>query len=307
MNKNTLITIAVLALLTAGFYYIYHYTAVFKKNDTYYSSFTKISGLQESGPVLINGVKVGKISEIKIGTDKNILITYSLKKDIKIPNGTFAKIINGDVSGTKAVKFHLGDKNGFIPVNGMIPSIPDTTMMELFDAKITPMIKGGKFLLRTVDSSLYDINYLIRYGGLGNKAQQQVKAFRKDFEGGATTSKNISAQVNKLSSTLASLNKSISNASQFNSDIDQKITSGIRTTKNLSEKNYDSLLKQTAASVTKLTTSLKKVSNENKLFKDKTLYIDINEQLDTANSSMQELMHDPSGIQLIGGSKKKNK
>lgn len=305
MNKKTLITVAFLAFLAAGFYYLYRYTDMFHKRDVYYSSFTKVSGLQESGPVLINGVKVGKVSAIEIGTDKNILITYSLKKDLKIPNGTVAKIINGDVSGTKAVKFRLGHKDGFIPVNGTIPTIPDTTMMDFFDAKITPILKGGKFLLRTVDSSLYDINYLIRYGGLGNKAQRQVKGFRKDFEGVAATSKSISAQVDKFTGTLSSLHKSISNVSQINTDINQKITSGSSTTKNLSEKNYDSLLKQSAASVTKLTASLKKISNENKLFKDNALYKDVNKQVSAADSSMQELMDDPQGIQLIGNSKKK--
>lgn len=305
MNKRTFITILVLVLLAAGCYYMYHYTAVFKKHNTYYSSFTKVSGLQESGPVLINGVKVGKVSEIEIGQDKNILITYSLKKDIKIPNGTIAKVINGDVSGTKAVKFHIGKEQGFIPIEGTIPTIPDTTMMEMFDAKITPMIKGGKFLLRTVDSSLYDINYLIRYGGLGNKAQQHVKVFRKDFEDFAQTSKNISIQVDKLSNTISSLNKSISNSAQFNSDVNQKLTSGIAVTQNLSGKDYDSVLTQTAAAVTKLTTSLKKISNENKLFKDKNMYINANKQLDTANTSMQELIDNPPDIQLIGNEKKK--
>ena len=307
MNKKALITVIVSALFAAGFYYVYHYTAVFKNEDTYYSSFSKISGLQESGPVLIHGVKVGKIAEIKIGADKNILITYALKKNLKIPRGTFAKIINGDVSGTKAVKLHLGTQTEIIPVKGNIPTVSDTTIMELFNAKITPMVKGGKFLLRTVDSSLYDMNYLIRYGGLGKNVQQEMKAFRQDFDEIAQTSKNLSLQADKWSESIRLLHQSLPPAPALHSDIDQFLASGSTTTESLSRHDYDSLLKRTASSLTRLASSIKKISKEHTLFHDTSAYKEANRKIITADTAMQELMTDPPGIRLIGGGKNKEK
>ncbi len=305
MNRNSAITTIIILLFAGIVYYLFNYTSVFRKSDTYYSSFTKVSGLQESGPVLINGVKVGKVEDITLGNDKNIWITYSLKQGIQIPNGTKAKIINGDVSGTKAIKFRLGKEQGFMREGATIPTIPDTTIIELFNAKFTPMLRGGKFLVRTADSAISDFNYLIRYGGLGNKVQQEIRFFKRDLQGFARTSSNASTQINQLSSTLSSLNNMIGSSSQTNENINQKLASGINTTKGLSDKNYDSLLKQTAAVVTKLTTSLKKTIDESKTLQDKSTYNNTAKQLDTANKSMQELMADPPGIQLIGGGKKK--
>lgn len=133
----------------------------------------------------------------------------------------------------------------------------------------------------------------------------EVKLFNKDLKGLAVASGNASTQIDKWSGTIQSLNDLIKNPAQTNASINQKIASGITTTKKLSDKNFDSILKQSAASFTKLGNSINKMVNTDKLLKDKSTYINATRQLDTANTSMQELMKDPPGIQLIGGGKKK--
>lgn len=145
MNKRTIIIITLIALLAGGFYYVINYTKLFSNTNNYYSSFTKISGLQESGPVLMHGVKIGKVTDIYLGKDRNLHVTFAIKEDILIPEGTFAKVINGDVSGTKAVKLYISDEKQNLAPGSYIPTVPDTTMLEMFNAKITPIIKGANF------------------------------------------------------------------------------------------------------------------------------------------------------------------
>ncbi|HTN45966.1 MAG TPA: MlaD family protein [Flavipsychrobacter sp.] len=305
MNRRTLISLIIVALIGAGIYYVVNYTDGFSKHTTYYSSFTKISGLQESGPVLMHGVKIGKVADIFLDKDRQIRVVYSIKEGITIPRGTKAKVISGDVSGTKAVTFFNGDSTGVLAAGSEIPTIPDTTMMELINTKIVPIVKGGKFLVRTADSTINDFIYLITYGGFGRQAQEQVQVFKTDLQELAATSQNASKAVDELARSLHSVEKMFGNSGEMNASVNEKLRSGVENLKPLSGKDYDSLLKQTTVTLAKLGKTITDAAEKTTLLKDRSTYVKANRMLDSANKSIQELQADPPGIQLIGGGKKK--
>lgn len=305
MKKGGIISTVIVFLLVASVYYVFHYTELFSKTDNYYSSFTKVSGLQESAAVLLHGVKVGSVSDIFLDKDRNIHVTYDIRKGVTIPEGTIAEVINGDVAGTKAVSFTIGSGKKYLSPGSFIPTIPDTTFIELFNAKISPLLNGGIFLIRTADSSLHDLNFLINYGGIGRRVQEKVRLFNQDLSGMAQTASDASSQVSQLSKSINNLSDLLNNPSQTKKAIDQKITSGTSTMHDFSQKDYDSLLQGVGNSVKNAADKMVAQADEMELLKDKKLYRQANFQLDTAKAAMQELQNDPPGIRLIGSSKKK--
>lgn len=292
-------------MVTGGVIFLFTKTSFFSKNNNYYSSFTKISGLQESGPVLMHGVKIGKVSDIFLDKNRNLHVTYEISKKIQITEGTTAKIISGDVSGTKAVNLRPADSKKILAPGSYIATIPDTPFIEMINSKITPMIKGGKFLVRTADSSLNDINYLITYGGLGKKAQTQVHIFNKDLSGFAHTSQEVAQQLNSLNNLLIKTERMSNNPGQINNDLNKTLSSGTEMMNGLSQNDYDSLLREMTSSITCISSKVNDIATNNKFFTTNTTYKKAIRQLDSANTAMKNLKEDPPGIQLIGSSKKK--
>lgn len=254
---------------------------------------------------MMHGVKIGKVSDIFLDKDRQIRVVYSIKEGIAIPNGTKAKVISGDVSGTKAVTFFNGDSTGNLAAGSEIPTIPDTTMMELINTKIVPIVKGGKFLVRTADSTINDFIYLITYGGFGRQAQEQVQVFKTDLQELAATSRNASNMIDEFTRSIHSVEKMFNNPGEMNASVNEKLRSGVDNLKQLSGKDYDSLLKQTTVTLAKLGKTITDAAEKTTLLKDKSTYDKANRMLDSANGSMQELQADPPGIRLIGNDKKK--
>jgi phospholipid/cholesterol/gamma-HCH transport system substrate-binding protein len=305
MKKGKLISIGVIVSLVGWVYFLVNFTDVFIKTNTYYSRFTKVSGLQQSGSVLLHGVKIGKVTDLFLDKDGTIHVTYAIKKDISIPESTVATIVSGDASGARSVSFMVGSGKKKLLPGSYIPTIPDTTIVELFNTKITPLMNGGKFLIHTADSTLFDINYLITSGGLGELAQKKVVLFNNNLSGVAKTITNATQTVNHLSKSINKLNHLLGNPSKTNQALNAKINSGINTTQQLSQQNFDSTLNRLNTTTQQFSDKLAKQNETNKLLNEKTAYQTTLKQIDTAHAAMKDFQNNPSGFQIIGSSKKK--
>jgi phospholipid/cholesterol/gamma-HCH transport system substrate-binding protein len=64
--------------------------SLFKKEEHIYAVYKDVQGLTKSNPVVINGLQVGKISNLDGGKDlKTIIVTVTLTQDVNIPSNSF--------------------------------------------------------------------------------------------------------------------------------------------------------------------------------------------------------------------------
>jgi phospholipid/cholesterol/gamma-HCH transport system substrate-binding protein len=102
--KIALLAITAIALSFWGIQFIKGKN-ILTRSNLYYVEYDDALSLQTSSVVVIQGVNVGFVSEVKLqkGAEK-ILVTLDLDKDLEIPKGTRAEIFANGFMGTKSVR-----------------------------------------------------------------------------------------------------------------------------------------------------------------------------------------------------------
>src|SRR4051794_9887113 len=92
-TKIGILAVVAIAILFLGFNFLKG-SSVFDKSDKIYAVFHSVNGLQSSNAVLVNGLQIGTVSEMK-EKDRaldSIVVTITLNKDVDLPANSLAYI-----------------------------------------------------------------------------------------------------------------------------------------------------------------------------------------------------------------------
>lgn len=106
MRKNIIIEIfiwtVILALIFSAI--IFAYSKIIVEPNIYTIAFKDIDGITKGSPVRFMGINVGYVRNLK-SVDKHINVKILItKKDMKIPNGTVAKVEFFGLGGSKSIE-----------------------------------------------------------------------------------------------------------------------------------------------------------------------------------------------------------
>lgn len=124
---------------------------IFNKHHTYYGVFDNASGLLPANTVYINGVNVGIVDKIELMEpllDK-VLVTFTVKKNIKIPTDSKLKIVSPGIVGSFQLECVLGKANTFF-------NDGDTIIGEIQPGLLSD-IDHIKYNIDTVITSIKDL------------------------------------------------------------------------------------------------------------------------------------------------------
>ncbi len=77
---------------------------ILNSSSYYYAEYEDIDKLSATSPVLIHGMRVGNVKEVRLSDDmKKIIVTLDINKGIHFPKNTEALIVNESIMGGKAV------------------------------------------------------------------------------------------------------------------------------------------------------------------------------------------------------------
>jgi phospholipid/cholesterol/gamma-HCH transport system substrate-binding protein len=131
---------------------------IFNPTNYYRASFSDIGGLQETGPVLIKGHKVGQVKKISYDFTKeeSFVITLDVSTDLKLPQGTVAELFDDGLMGGKAIRLvlpknqtnELYKKGDFLP-SKVVPGLTAGLSDELLP-KINRLLESADSLISSV-------------------------------------------------------------------------------------------------------------------------------------------------------------
>src|SRR5687768_17209619 len=112
-----------------------------ERSDRIMSVFPDIKGLQVSNPVFIKGLQVGKIYEMyeKDNNLTGIVVSFSLTKDINIPDNSIA-VINSDLLGGSSLEIRLGNSTTYIRHGDTLQSSAKLGIMTEITRSLNPAI-----------------------------------------------------------------------------------------------------------------------------------------------------------------------
>lgn len=92
--------------------------------------FTNVAGLKEGDPVLVSGVKVGRVSKVSLERVGRVTVTLELSGEERPRTDASATISSLDFFGAKFVDYIPGSKDDFLPATSVIRG---TKSQELTD------------------------------------------------------------------------------------------------------------------------------------------------------------------------------
>lgn len=248
----------------------------------FYAEYDNVQGLETSGIVTINGLKVGGIDQIYFHPKKigRIVVRFSLDDPYEFSNESVARIYSPDFISGKSIKI--------MPVYGGNIAKSGDTLRGNVEAGILGAINDQIAPLQTkVESFVINADTLLQ--GLNSILDPRGQ-------------ENIKESLNKLNSTLTSFNnssKSLDNMLGKNGKIDSILTNATTASANLvslSDSLTNANLKSTAlkleSTINNFNSILKKVDDGEgslgKLLKDEGLY----QNLEGATKEMEELLRE---------------
>jgi phospholipid/cholesterol/gamma-HCH transport system substrate-binding protein len=240
---------------------------LFVHYKTFYVQYDNVEGLLSSAPVTINGLTVGKVSNINfINNTGKIQVELQIKSDFPISKSSIASIYEPGLIGGKQIMIipNLEDKtlaeSGMTLKGGNKPGLT-----ALVAERLTPLQEKVEKMVVSADDLLKNVNSI-----LDAKTKQSLKSSLTSLDSTLIQFKSASKNVNqilsdnkeKISSSLTNFDKVSGNFAKISDSI-AKVNIGETVNK----------LEKTLASVDKIMAEIQSGKGTlGKLAKDETLY-----------------------------------
>lgn len=161
----------------------------FKEGQFYYLSCDKVSGLNVSSPISVQGMKVGIVRELNYEqhTHSITVLLNIYDSDFKIPTDSRLSV-KSDLLGTASVSIELGDAHQFFEPWDTIQAPPSAAgLLE----KVDPIVEQVTNLMPKIDSLVAGINVLV------NESKMQESLLQINL-----LTQHLNTTVNQLNSLL---------------------------------------------------------------------------------------------------------
>ena len=274
--KTGVIAVAIIVLFIWGFNFLKD-QSVYDSTRNFYVEYSNIQGLKPNSAVTINGLAVGKVSNIFFHPDKEgiLLVKMDITNDVEFSSNSVTKIYSPDLISPKTIKIIMATDGAESAKKGdTLTGDVDLGILGTIDDQIGPLKMKLENFVSNTDSLILDLSNL-----LDAENQRNLKLAIENF-------KNLSFKVDKILE---------SNQQR----VDSLLIHTNVTMSNLSEMT-DSLKKaDLAATVVKLQTTLDSFNGVldsiqsgkgsiGKLMNDDALY----NNLEGASKELEELLND---------------
>ena len=308
-TKIGILAVVSIAVLILGFNFLKG-QSIFDKSDKLYAVFHKIDGLTTSNAVMVNGLPIGTVHELKEKDRKmdSILVTIHLSKDIDIPVNSLA-YINKDLLGAASIAIELGNADVYLKNGDYINTQVTTGIMEDVKASLNPALNNVNGTLKSVDS-LVEVMGGYFDPNTKNNFQRIVANLSSSS---AALQSLLQSQSATLSQTLGNMNQITGNLARNNENINRTIGNLEKASANVANVNVKQTMDSLNYTVSQLNSAVSKINSNagsvGLLLNDKRLYQNLENTTRSLNILMDDLRVHPKryvNISIFGRKDKGN-
>lgn len=282
--KATILVLASVGLLIWGISFLAG-TNLFSKTRIFYVKYPNVEGLSTASSVTINGLVVGKVNNIELQKDGELLVELLMTNDVEVPKSSKAVMYAPSFLGGKQISLEINYQDPTLAQTGDF--LTGGNMSGLLDGlgeKADPIVQK-------LDSVLYNVNVLV--GSLNNtlnpETQQNLQNALAELN---ATMKNANAitgkfdrivttNESKINAIVSDFNKTSENLSAFSNELDKIQLQKLQDILN----KFD----QAATTLNNLMTDVDQgKGNIGKLLKEEQLY----QNIEDATKELNELLED---------------
>jgi phospholipid/cholesterol/gamma-HCH transport system substrate-binding protein len=298
-TKIGLMAVLGIGILIIGFNFLKG-KGLFTQENKIYAVYQDVQGLVKSNPVKINGLQVGRISDINGGRDlRKIVVTVSLNKEVDIPDNSLA-VINPNLLGSPTMEIQLGTSHTYLK-NGdtVLTSLSGGALDEAMKL-INPVLYEVRNAVRSLDSVLTTIT-----GVFDTRAKNNIKNILQNLDAttasfvvtSASLKKLMDSQNGAMSQSIENINKFTSNLNANNGRIDSIMENTKVFTQTLSKMDLKKMLDTLNVAISNFKTSAEKINSKEGsiglLLNDKTLYNNLEATTNKINTLLDDIRVHP--------------
>jgi phospholipid/cholesterol/gamma-HCH transport system substrate-binding protein len=308
-TKIGILAVVAIAVLILGFNFLKG-QSVFDKSDKLYAVFHAVNGLQTSNAVIVNGLQIGTVHNLK-EKDRSldsIVVTIHLAKDVDIPVNSIA-FINKDLLGSASLTIQLGNADVYVKSGDTLNTQVTTGIAEDVKASLNPALNNINGTLKSVDSL---IEVMGGYFDPGTKHNfQQIVANLSSSS--AALQSLLQSQSAVIGQTLGNMNQITGNLARNNENINRTLNNLEKATANVANVNVKQTMDSLNYTVAQLNQAVSKVNSSDGsiglLLNDKRLYQNLENTTRSLNILMDDLRVHPKryvNISIFGRKDKGN-
>ncbi len=179
---------------------------IFSKERYFYAVYDDINGLEKSNPVLINGMRIGQVSDMYFdpSMNGNVIIVLAVKNEFPIPKNSVSRIFSSDLMGSRAISIELGSSGELAVTGDTLMSTMEATLKEEVNRQIQPLKRKAENLILSIDSMVVAVQGVFTRD-IRDEILASIQSIRMTFQNLETTTSNIDTLVVEQSNRLASI------------------------------------------------------------------------------------------------------
>jgi phospholipid/cholesterol/gamma-HCH transport system substrate-binding protein len=282
---------------------------IFVSENEFYAKYDKVEGLAISKPVLVNGYQIGRVSELTLQPNGQIIAQFKINPKYAIPKNTIARLESTDLLGSKAVVFDLGNSLQYALDGDTLNANVQMNLME----QVEPVQKKAQMIISRLDSILTSVN-LILNPNFQKNVNKSFESIAKTLETLESTSKKVDLAVGIQA---VRIDKILANAESISANLknnNEKINSILNNFNSLSDQmaktNFKETIDNANKAVADLQASIAKINNGtgslSLLLNDEKLYNNLNNAASNLDKLMVDFKANPKryvSFSIIGGKK----
>jgi phospholipid/cholesterol/gamma-HCH transport system substrate-binding protein len=244
---------------------------------------------------------------------KELIVTFSIYKDINIPTNSLATINPNPLTLTK-IEIKLGDATTYLKDQDTILTTPTKAYLEDVFGKVDPVVLAVKNAISSLDSLILSVKNVIDVNNKNN-ISGTLENLTKITESVLISSKSLEQMLNKDNGPLA---KTLNDASSISQNIaanNEKISGIIsnlnKTTSNLAQMDLQKTLVTLDSTINSLKNTITKINSTDgtvgMLLNDPTLYRNLTATSNKINVLLDDVRMHPKRYISISMFGKKDK
>jgi len=279
---------------------------ILNHNRDFYAVYEDIGGLQVGSPVLVNGYKVGMVSNIDLLTEQNqnLLVTISLDKEFDMATNTVCKIVNQDLMGTKGIALMLGNTDELVTGGDTLISGIEGSLQDEVNAQILPLKNKAEELIGSIDSVMMIVTAVLNKDTREN-LRNSLSSLDKTFELMSQTMGKVDSMIDRNDERIAKVVKNLesisSNLESSNGEIKNILTNFSSLSDSLAKADIAKVLQNVSDITTKINNGEGSIGL---LLKDDKIYVNFEKSTRELASLLEDIKKNPSryvNFSIIGG------
>ena len=315
MNNATkvgIFSVITVVIFILGFYFLKGVNLFIAKNK-YYAVYDKVDGLYKSNQVVVNGYKIGLVSDMKYNpSNGKITVEFTVDDDIPLPADSRAIILSTDFLGGKVLDIELGKSPKILDNLDTVQSAYQSDLLGGISEKLNPVMAKVGGVLGEMEITLREINSMFKSGEDAsirdavanlNKSLAHIEKITKEFE--------VLAANGSIQNSLKNIEGITGNLQKSNTDISRLLKNVAEISDSVAAADLKGTILNARNAIAELQDIVGDINNGKgtvgKLIKDDKLYADLDSTVKSLDVLLKDVKANPYryvNVSLFGGKKR---